>query len=48
MDRAKERLATFHQGGEEARNIDVERAQLALRRAIARLRATGTEFEDLK
>ena len=48
MDRAKERIAAFHQGGDEARNIDIERAQLALRRAIARLRATGTEIENLK
>ncbi|MBQ1808775.1 MAG: F0F1 ATP synthase subunit epsilon, partial [Selenomonas sp.] len=38
----------FHQGGDEARNIDIERAQLALRRAIARLRATGSEFDELK
>jgi F-type H+-transporting ATPase subunit epsilon len=48
MDRAKERIAAFHQGGDEARNIDIERAQLALRRAIARLRATETEIENLK
>ncbi len=45
MARAKERIARFHQGQPESDGIDIERAQLALRRAIARLRAVGTELE---
>ena len=46
INRAKERLALLHQGAPEAKNIDVERAQLAMQRAMARLRATKTEFQE--
>ena len=46
MARAKARLNEFHQGAAEAKNIDVERAQLAMQRAMARLRATKTEFQE--
>ena len=44
MDRAKERIEKFHQHAPEAENIDIKRAELALGRAMARLRATKTEF----
>ena len=43
--RAKERIAKFHQGPPDSDDIDFKRAELALHRAIARLRATKTEFE---
>lgn len=44
MDRAKERIEKFHQHAPEAENIDIKRAELDLGRAMARLRATKTEF----
>ena len=43
--RAKERIAKFHQGPPASDDIDFKRAELALHRAIARLRATKTDFE---
>ena len=43
--RAKERIEKFHQGSPDSDDIDFKRAELALHRAIARLRATKTEFE---
>lgn len=43
--RAKERIAKFHQGPPASDDIDFKRAELALHRAMARLRATKTEFE---
>ena len=42
--RAKERLERFHKDPSEAENIDVVRVKAALDRAMARLRATGTEI----
>ena len=46
MERAKKRIAEFHQGAPASDDVDIARAQLALRRAIARLRATNTAFEE--
>ena len=43
--RAKERIEKFHQGPPASEDIDFERAELALHRAIARLQATETEYE---
>ena len=47
MARAKERLAKLQAATdpEIRKSIDKNRAELALRRAIARLQATGTKFE---
>ncbi len=42
---AKERIEKFHQGPPASEDIDFERAELALHRAIARLQATKTEYE---
>ena len=46
MDRAKQRIAEFHQGSPASEDIDITRAQLALRRALTRLRAAGMNFEE--
>lgn len=46
MARAKARIAAFHQGSPESKDIDIDRAEFALRRSIARLRAIGAEFEE--
>lgn len=44
--RAKERIAAFQQGeGNGSEKIDISRADAALHRAIARLEATGTDYE---
>lgn len=46
MERAKERIAQFHQGPPDAKNdIDINRAQLALQRAVARLKASGNDID---
>ncbi len=44
--RAKERIAAFHQSVPESTDIDMGRAELALQRAKARLMATKTHFDD--
>ena len=44
--RAKERIAAFHQSVPESTDIDMGRAELALQRAKARLMATRTHFDD--
>lgn len=41
--RAEERIAQFHQDPEHAQDIDIDRAHLALDRALARLQAAGRE-----
>ena len=41
--RAKERLERCHKNPSESEDIDVARVKAALNRAMARLRATGTE-----
>ena len=46
MARAKARIAALHQGTPEGKDVDIDRAELALRRSIARLRAIGSEFEE--
>ena len=51
INRAKEamaraRIAAFHQGTPEGKDVDIDRAELALRRSIARLRALGSQFEE--
>lgn len=49
INRAKEamaRIAAFHQGTAEGKDVDIDRAELALRRSIARLRALGSQFEE--
>ena len=43
--RAKERIEQFHQGGPEADRIDLHRAEIALQRAIARLKAAKVEYD---
>lgn len=43
--RAKERIEQFHQGGPEADRIDLHRAEIALQRAIARLKAAKAEYD---
>lgn len=42
--RAKERIGSFHQAPTEGK-IDINRAELALHRAMARLRATKVDVE---
>ena len=42
--RAKERLERFHKNPSESEDIDVVRVKAAFDRAMARLRATGTEI----
>ena len=42
-DRAKQRIAKFHQGPPESDDIDFKRAELALERAKARLKACKRE-----
>ena len=42
-DRAKQRIAKFHQGPPESNDIDFKRAELALERAKARLKACKRE-----
>ena len=45
FDRARERLEKFKAGPQEVRqSIDEKRAELALLRAMARLKASGTEY----
>ena len=44
--RAKERIAAFHQGPPASEDIDFVRAELALHRALARLKATKTDVEE--
>ena len=39
-------IAAFHQGTPEGKDVDIDRAELALRRSIARLRALGSQFEE--
>lgn len=46
INRAKARIAAFHQGTAEGKDVDIDRAELALRRSIARLRALGSQFEE--
>lgn len=46
INRAKARIAAFHQGTPEGKDVDIDRAELALRRSIARLRALGSQFEE--
>ena len=48
INRAKEAMAraAFHQGTPEGKDVDIDRAELALRRSIARLRALGSQFEE--
>lgn len=49
INRAKEamaRIAAFHQGTPEGKDVDIDRAELALRRSSARLRALGSQFEE--
>lgn len=47
MERAKKRIAEFHNGSAGAtEDIQVKRAEFALQRAVARLRAAGSEFEN--
>lgn len=43
--RAKERIAAFHQAQPPVGGIDLIRAEAALGRAVARLKATGTSFD---
>ncbi|MBR2215940.1 MAG: F0F1 ATP synthase subunit epsilon [Selenomonadaceae bacterium] len=44
-ERAKERIAAFHQNGDTDKDFDMKRAELALARAKARLMATRTVFD---
>lgn len=47
MERAKKRIAEFHNGSvATTEDIQVKRAEFALQRAVARLRAAGSEFEN--
>lgn len=47
MERAKKRIAEFHNGSAATtEDIQVKRAEFALQRAVARLRAAGSEFEN--
>lgn len=47
MERAKKRIAEFHKGSATTtEDIQVKRAEFALQRAVARLRAAGSEFEN--
>ena len=46
MARAKAQNSDFHQGTPEGKDVAIDRAALALRRSIARLRAIGSEFEE--
>ncbi|MCI7261001.1 MAG: F0F1 ATP synthase subunit epsilon [Selenomonas sp.] len=47
MERAKKRIAEFHNGSAATtEDIQVKRAEFALQRAVARLRAAGIEFEN--
>lgn len=47
MERAKKRIAEFHNGSATINeDIQVKRAEFALQRAVARLRAAGSEFEN--
>ena len=47
MERAKKRIAEFHNGSATIiEDIQVKRAEFALQRAVARLRAAGSEFEN--
>ncbi len=47
MERAKKRIAEFHNGSAgTTEDIQVKRAEFALQRAVARLRAAGIEFEN--
>ena len=47
MERAKKRIAEFHNGSAATtEDMQVKRAEFALQRAVARLRAAGSEFEN--
>ena len=47
MESAKKRIAEFHNGSAATtEDIQVKRAEFALQRAVARLRAAGIEFEN--
>ena len=47
MERAKKRIAEFHNGSAATtEDIQVKRAEFALQRAVARLRAAGSDFEN--
>ena len=47
MERAKKRIAEFHNGSAATtEDIQVKRAEFALQRAVARLRAAGSESEN--